>query len=105
MASAIPILAATIEPVPMGARRSRRSSLFCRQLTSVIAAPKVAPEASAQPSRPGVKYWIGFSDLSSTWLAERVNLGGWPEAAWLAACTTEASTELTSPALVWSAIE
>ena len=76
---AMPILAATIEPVPTGASRSLRSSLFCRQLTSVIAAPKAAPEAIAQPSRPGARYWIGFSDLSSTWLAGSVNAGGWPD--------------------------
>ena len=53
IATLIPILAVTTEPVLTGASRSRRSSLFCRQLTSVIAAPKAAPEAIAQPSRPG----------------------------------------------------
>ncbi len=100
MATAIPILAAMIDPVPTGASRSLRSSLSCRQLTSVIAAPNVAPDASAQPSRPGVKYWIGFSDLSSTWLADSVNVGALPDAARLASCTIELSTELTSPALV-----
>src|SRR5215475_5069013 len=104
-ATAIQIRARTIEPVLIGASRSLRSSLSCRQLTSVMAAPKVAPEASAQPSRPGVKYWIDFSDLSSTWLEVSVNRGALPDAAWLAAWTIELSTELTSPALVWSAIE
>src|SRR5215472_17391021 len=101
----MPILAATIELVWTGARRSLRSSLFCRQLTNVIAAPNVAPEASAQPSRPGVTYWIAFTDLSSTWLAARVYFGGRLDAAWLAAWTIEPSTEFTRPALVWSAIE
>ena len=61
-----PTLASTTEPVLTGASRSRRSSLVSRQLTSVIAAPKAPPEAIAQPSRPGARYWIGLSDLSST---------------------------------------
>jgi hypothetical protein len=40
--------------------------LFCRQVTRVIAAPNAAPEAIAQPSRPGAMYWIAFRDLFST---------------------------------------
>ena len=65
-ATLTPIRAVTTEPVLTGDSRSLRSSLFCRQLTSVIAAPNAAPEAIAQPSRPGARYWIGFSESSST---------------------------------------
>ena len=66
MATLTPIRAVITEPVLTGESRSLRSSLSFRQLTSVIAAPNVAPEAIAQPSRPGARYWIGFSEASST---------------------------------------
>jgi hypothetical protein len=66
MARLTPSRAVTTEAVLTGASRSRRSSLFCRQVTSVIAAPNAAPEAIAQPSSPGAMYWMAFSDLSST---------------------------------------
>jgi hypothetical protein len=56
--------AVTTDHVLTGDKRSLRSSLSLRQPTSVIAAPNAAPDAIAQPSRPGARYWIGFSDLS-----------------------------------------
>ena len=99
------IRAAAIAPVLAGVSRSRRSSFFCRQLTSVIAAPKVAPEAIAQPSRPGASYWIGLSEVSSTCAVASVNAGGFPVASWLAACTRDENRARTTPEVTWSAIE
>src|SRR5215469_11331899 len=100
-----PTLANTTEPMLTGASRSRRSSLLCRQLTSVMAAPKVAPDAMAQPSSPGVRYWIGLSEASSTCL-----VWSWIPPLdladdWSACCTIEEKTVWTMLAVVWSAIE
>src|ERR1022692_2803223 len=72
------IPAPTTALVLAGASRSRRSSLFCRQVTRVIPAPKVAPDAMAQPSRPGARYWIGFSDWSSIWRVASWKAAGRP---------------------------
>src|SRR6266487_519887 len=94
-----PILAPTTDAVLAGASRSRRSSLFSRQFTSVIAAPKVAPDAMAQPSRPGARYWIAFSDLSSTCCAASRKAAGRPVARWLACCTIDEKTVFTTPAV------
>ena len=101
----MPSRASTTEPVLTGASRSRRSSLFCRQVTSVIAAPNAPPEAMAQPSRPGARYWIGLSDLSSTCWVLSPNPPDLPAAAWSACCTIEVNTACTMPAVVWSAME
>ena len=57
---------ATRSQVFVGVSRIRRSSLVLRQLTRVMAPPNVPPIASANPSRPGVRYWIGLSEASST---------------------------------------
>jgi hypothetical protein len=99
------IRALTIDAVPTGASRSRRSSLFLRHPTRVSAAPNAPPEAMAQPSSPGVRYWIGLSDLSSTCWVASWKAGGRPEAAWFAACTSPANTLCTTPAVVGLAIE
>jgi hypothetical protein len=61
-----PTRAPTTVPVPTGESRNRRRTFFCRQVTSVSAAPNMAPVATAQPSRPGVRYWMTCSDSSST---------------------------------------
>src|SRR6266540_4074533 len=71
-----PTRAETMAGVRTGESRSRRRIFFCRQVTRVSAAPNVAPVAIAQPSRPGVMYWIVFSDWSSTWATSTENLGG-----------------------------
>src|SRR6266508_4254842 len=69
-----PTRAETMAGVRTGESRSRRRIFFCRQVTRVSAAPNVAPVAIAQPSRPGVMYWIVFSDWSSTWATSTENL-------------------------------
>ena len=72
--------------------------------TSVSAAPNIAPVAIAQPSRPGVMYWIVFSDSSSTCSASSENVGGCPVAARLAA-DERVEDARTVPASTWSAAE
>ena len=107
--SAIPTATTIRAPITAGTftgeRVSRRRIFFCRQVTSVAAAPKVAPIAMAYPRMPGVKYWIGLSALSSTCSACTENRGGWPLAARLALCTSDSTTPRTVPAAVASACE
>ena len=68
--SATPTVTLTRAPtrvfVETGDSWSRRNSLELRQPFKVAAAPKLALIATAQPSRPGVTYWIVFSESSST---------------------------------------
>ena len=71
-----------------GASRIRRSTCFLRQLTSVSAAPNTAVTATPHDMMPGVMYWIGLSEESSTLLASIVYLGGWPVACWFTWLTT-----------------
>ena len=52
--------------VETGDSWSRRNSLELRQPFKVAAAPKLALIATAQPRRPGVTYWIGLRESSST---------------------------------------
>src|SRR5450631_1786693 len=105
IATLIPIRAVTTDDVLTGARRSLRSSLSFRQPTRVIAAPNAAPDAIAQPSRPGARYWMAFSDLSSTCVAVSWYVGDRPVAARLACCTIEEKIEVTMAAVVGSATE
>ena len=79
--------AMTTDDVRMGASRSRRSRPFLRHATRLAAAPNVAPVAMAQPSRPGVKYWIADNESSSTCWVSTSNFGGCPVTEMLAACT------------------
>src|ERR1039457_1981102 len=104
-ATLIPVRAVTTDHVLTDARRSLRSRLSFRQPTRVIAAPNAAPDASAQPRRPGARYWIAFSDLSSTCAALSWYTGGRPVAARLACCTIEEKIEFTMAAVVGSATE
>src|SRR5262245_18651072 len=92
----------TIDRVETGASRNRRNSFVLRHCTSVSAAPNVALVATAQPSRPGVTYWIDLSESSSTWRASSVYTGGLPLAATLAASTNAPSVPRTVAALTWS---
>jgi len=78
IATLIPMRAVTTDDVLTGANLSLRSSLSFRQPTRVIDAPNAAPDAIAQPSRPGARYWIGLSDLSSTCAAVNWYVGGPP---------------------------
>ena len=68
--------APTTVRVETGASWSRRSSLLCRQPCRVAAAPKLALIAIAQPSRPGVTYWMVSSESSSTRSTSREYVGG-----------------------------
>jgi len=101
----MPTRASTTVPGRIGASRSRRRIRFSRQVTSVSAAPNVAPVAMAQPSRPGVMNWIVSSDWSSTCSAASENFGGCPLSPWLAPSTSELKIVRTVPARTWSAAE
>jgi hypothetical protein len=101
----MPTRASTTVPGRIGASRSRRRIRFSRQVTSVSAAPNVAPVAIAQPSRPGVMNWIVFSDSSSTCWASSEYLGGWPLSAWFEPSTSELKIVRTVPARTTSAAE
>src|SRR5690606_30164721 len=84
-----------------GASRNRRSTWFFRHTTNVSAEPNTAPIATAHANRPGVRYWIGSSDESSTCCASTVNRGWTLAACMFALFTTPAAEPLIAPALAW----
>jgi hypothetical protein len=85
-----------------GASRILRSTCFLRQLTSVSAAPNTAVTATPQDMMPGVMYWIGLSEASSTFAESMTNRGACPVACWFTALTTPVTMPDTTPACVWS---
>ena len=104
--SAMPTVTATRAPtsvlVGTGESCSRRSSLELRQPFRVAAAPKLALIATAQPSRPGVTYWMVLRESSSTWTASSWYVGGLPDRATLVPSTKALSTPWVTAAFTWS---
>nr|WP_262402695.1 hypothetical protein [Actinomadura sp. CNU-125] len=78
---------------------------FVRHDTSVCEAPNTPADASAQPSRLGVKNWIALSESSSTCWADIEYVGALPVAATFDDCTIWFIRLRTVPDRTWSAAE